>query len=250
MKDLGSLHHFLGVKIKLVRMICIGQPLYVEKILQRFGMEDSKPVGSPLNPDVKLVASDDCKDSCNQKLYQAGVGSLLYVATKTRLDLACAASFVARLCVKPSNEHWTALKTVLRYLNGTLELGLLYKGDTATDIERYSDADWAGDVRDRISMSAYVLLLEGAAVSWKSCKQNCVALSTAESEYIALCAVSPEAVWLQQLKGNLLNKTVCKTIIFEDNQSAICLTKNQQAQSTYGTAQAQRRTRPHESICS
>ena len=231
MKDLGSLHHFLGVKIiqdKLSKMIWIGQPMYIEKILQRFEMEDSKPVGSPLNPDVKLVASEDCKDPRNQQLYQAVVGSLLYVATKTRPDLACAVSFVARFCAKPSNEHWTAVKRILRYLNGTRELGLLYKGDTATDIEGYCDADWAGDVKDRKSMSGYVFLLGGAAVSWKSCKQNCVALSTAESEYIALCAASQEAVWLQQLMGDLLSKTVHKTIIFEDNQSAICLTKNQQ----------------------
>ena len=67
---------------------------------------------------------------------------------------------------------------------------MLYKGDTATDIEGNSDADWVGDVRDRKSMSGYVFLLGGATVSWKNCKQNCVAMSTTESEYIALCAAS------------------------------------------------------------
>ena len=110
MKDLGSLHHFLGVNIiqdKLARMIWISQPMYIEKILQRFEMEDSKPVGSPLNPDVKLVASEDCKDSRNQHLCQAVVGSLLYIAI---MDLACAVSFVAWFCAKRSNEHWTAVK--------------------------------------------------------------------------------------------------------------------------------------------
>jgi len=71
-------------------------------------------------------------------LHQAVVGSLLYVATKTRPDLACAVSFVAWLCTKPSNEHRTAVKRILRYLNGTRELGL---GNIATDIEGYSDAD-------------------------------------------------------------------------------------------------------------
>jgi len=74
MKDFRSLHHFLGVKIiqdKLARMIWIGQLMYIEKILHRFEMEDSKPVGSPLHPDVKLVASEDCKDSRNQQFLAA-----------------------------------------------------------------------------------------------------------------------------------------------------------------------------------
>ena len=92
----------------------------------------------------------------------------------------------------------------------------------------YSDADWAGDVADRKSTSGYVFLFGGAAISWKSSKQTCVALSTAEAEYIALSAASQEAVWLQQLFSDLLNEKVQETVIFEDNQSAICLAKSQQ----------------------
>ena len=69
--------------------------------------------------------------------------------------------------------------------------------------------------------------LGGAVISWKSSKQTCVALSTAEAEYVALATASQEAIWLQQLMGDLLNESIRETTILEDNQSAICLAKNQ-----------------------
>ena len=93
-------------------------------------------------------------------------------------------------------QHWTAIKRILRYLKGTSNFGLQYNFDSP-DCAGYSDADWAGDVGDRKSTSGYVFLLGGAAISWKSSKQSCVALSTAEAEYVALSAAAQEAIWLQ-----------------------------------------------------
>ena len=113
-------------------------------------------------------------------------------------------------------------------MKGTSNLGLIYREDTPVVLTGYSDADRAGDVGDRKSTSGYVFLLGGAAISWKSSKQTCVALSTAEAEYVALSAAAQEALWLQQLTSNLLNKSFRETTILEDNQSAICLAKNQQ----------------------
>ena len=232
MKDLGLLHHFLGVTViqdQLSESIWIGQPAYTEKVLHRFDMHNSKPVGSPVNPDVKLSACENPDDVYDQKLYQAVVGSLLYLSTKTRPDIAFAVSIAARFCASPTKEHWTAVKRILRYLNGTQQFGLLYKANTSSESEiaGFSDSDWAGDVGDRKSTSGYVFLLGGAAVSWKSTKQTTVALSTAEAEYIALSSASQEAIWLQQLISDLSKKALRKMIIYEDNQSTICLAKNQ-----------------------
>ena len=230
MKDLRPLHHFLGVKIiqdQLTGMIWMGQPSYVEKILQKFDMHNSKPVGSPMNPDVKLVPCENPDDVCNQQMYQAVVGSLLYLSNKTRPDIAYAVSSVARYCSKPTRNHWTAAKRILRYLKGTHDYGLLYQKKSSVELLGYSGADWAGDVGDRKSTSGYVFFLGGAAVSWKSCKQTSVALSTAEAEYIALSGAFQEAMWFQQLIADVLNKRVQETTIFEDNQSTICLAKNQ-----------------------
>ena len=110
----------------------------------------------------------------------------------------------------------------MRYLKGTSNFGLQYNFDSP-DCVGYSDADWAGDVGDRKSTSGYVFLLGGAAISWKSSKQSCVALSTAEAEYVVLSAAAQEAIWLQQLISDLEN--IQETIIL---QSAICLAKYQQ----------------------
>jgi hypothetical protein len=116
----------------------------------------------------------------------------------------------------------------LKYLKGTSSLGLLYRNNAPAEITGYSDADWAGDVGDRKSTSGYAFLLRGAAISWKSNKQTCVALLTAEAEYVALSTAAQEAVWLQQLVSDLINESIQETTILEDNQSAIYLAKNQQ----------------------
>ena len=92
----------------------------------------------------------------------------------------------------------------------------------------FSDADWAGDINDRKSTSGYLFQLSGGAVTWKSKKQGCVALSTAEAEYIALSSAAQESVWLRQLTTELGSSPKTPTTIFEDNQSAIAMTKNPQ----------------------
>ena len=111
----------------------------------------------------------------------------------------------------------------MRYLRGTRNYGLLYSKDGSKDILGYSDADWAGDVNDRKSTSGYLYLISGAAVSWRSKKQTCVALSTAEAEYMALASAAQEAMWMRQLMTDLKNRPTRATIIYEDNQSTICM---------------------------
>ena len=217
MKDLGPLHSFLGVKIvqdEASGSVWMGQPLYTEKLLMKHGMAECKAMSTPANPDVKLVPCTNPDDVCDQQAYQAIIGSLLYLSTKTRPDIAYAVGYVARFSAKPTKEHWTAVKRVLRYLKGTSKFGLLYKGKSSSNMIGYSDADWAGDIGDRRSTSGYVFLLGGAAISWKSSKHTCVALSTSEAEYIALSAASQEAVWLQQLYSDLLNEKIQETVSF------------------------------------
>ena len=141
--------------------IWIGQPSYIDKILYSLDMHESKPVGYPVNCDVKLVPCDNPEDVYNQHTYQAVVGSLLYLSTKTRPDIAFAVSCVARFCANPPKDHWTAVKRILCYLNGSRQLGLLYRADASNVIVGYSDTDWAGNVGDRKSTSGYVFLLRG-----------------------------------------------------------------------------------------
>ena len=121
-KNLRPLHHFLGVKViqdQLSESIWIGQPMYTEKVLHRFDMHNSKPVGSAINPDVKLTACKNSDDVCSQEMYQTVVGSLLYLSTKTRPDIAFSVTSVAHFCASSTKEHWIAVKRILRYLNSS-----------------------------------------------------------------------------------------------------------------------------------
>ena len=122
-----------------------------------------------------------------------------------------------------------AVKRIFRYLRGTSRFGLLYSKGTETDtLIGYSDADWGGNCNDYKSTSGYLFLIGGTAVTWKSKKQSCVALSTAEAEYMALSSAAQEAIWMRELNSDLKNKPSQPTLIYEDNQSAISIAKNPQ----------------------
>ena len=168
------------------------------------------------------IEDDDIVD---QGLYQSAVGSLLFV---TRPDITYAVGNVAKFCANPNKHHWTAVKRIMRYLKGKVHVGLLYSRYGSKECIGYSDADWAGDLDDRKSTSGYMFQVSGAAVSWRSKKQTCVALSTAEAEYMALVSAAQEAIWMRQLATDLGSNPTGATVIFEDNQSAIRMAKNPQ----------------------
>ncbi|CAB4003970.1 Hypothetical predicted protein [Paramuricea clavata] len=115
--------------------------------------------------------------------------------------------------------------SVFRYLKGTAQLRLQYQ-ETDANVEGYSDADWASDSDDRRSTSGNVFVMSGGAISWASKKQPTVALSTSESEYIALCFATQEAVWLRQLMKDLQMECTTATTIYEDNQGDIAMSRN------------------------
>ena len=230
-KDMGKLHHFLGMSVdqnEKNKTVWIGHPSYIENLLRKFGMQDCTPVNTPVDVGSKLETTTDEEECADQQQYQSAIGSLMYLAVSTRPDIAYAVGNLAKFTSKPSTKHWTALKRVLRYLKGTIKHGILYSQKNSGECVGYSDADWAGDINDRKSTSGYIFQISGAAVTWRSKKQGCVALSTAEAEYVALCSAGQEAVWLRRLTSELGSPPKAATTIYEDNQSAIAMTKNPQ----------------------
>ena len=230
-KDMGELKYFLGVAVDQETnpdCIWIGQPAYTQRVLDKFGMDQAKPVSTPVDASAKLVKTGEDEETIDQLKYQSAVGSLLYLSMWTRPDITYAVGNAAKFCSNPSKEHWTAVKRIMRYLKGTIDYGLCYDRSSPGECVRYSDADWAGDLKDRKSTSGYLFQICGTAVSWRSKKQTCVALSTAEAEYMALASAAQEAIWLQHLVGDLGNKPVDPMVLYEDNQSAICMSKNPQ----------------------
>ncbi len=152
----------------------------------------------------------------------------MYGMVCSRPDLAYAVSIVSRFMANPGQAHWEALKWVLRYLNGSLKGGLKYTRATQGEdaLEGYVDADYAGNVDTRKSLSGFVFTLFGTAISWKANQQSVVALSTTQAEYIALVEGVKEAIWLKGMIGELGITQECVKVHC-DSQSAIHLANHQ-----------------------
>ncbi|KAF5936768.1 hypothetical protein HYC85_024274 [Camellia sinensis] len=146
----------------------------------------------------------------------------MYLMNCTRPDIVYAVSKLSRYTSNPGVEHWKAIIRVLRYLRFTHNIGLHYTRYPAV-LEGYCDANWISDTRDSKSTSGYVITLGGAAVSWKSSKQTCIARSTMESEFIALDKAEEEAEWLRHFLEDIpiWPKPVPAICIHCDSQSAI-----------------------------
>ncbi|KAK2447548.1 secreted RxLR effector protein [Trifolium repens] len=236
MKDLGNAKKILGMDIVRDRskgVLFLSQHDYLKKVVERFRMSDSKVVNTPLGHHSKLSVkqcpqSEDEKKKMEGTPYASGVGSIMYGMVCSRPDLSYAISVVSRFMANPGQVHWQALKWVLRYLNGTLKGGLKYtRTDPGRDaLEGYVDADYAGNVDTRKSLSGFVFTLFGTAVTWKANQQSVVALSTTQAEYIALVEGVKEAIWLKGMIGEMGISQGCVKIHC-DSQSAIHLANHQ-----------------------
>lgn len=231
MKDMGPLHHFLGMKVlqdEENKEVCIGQERYINDILRTYGMENCKPAPTPMDPGLKLANANADDTVVDPVAYQSAVGSLLYLSIASRPDIAFAVGCAARYTSKPTSVHWALVKRIMRYLKGSIDIGLKYQGagSEGETMTAFCDADWAGDLDHRKSTSGYVLMLSNGAVSWKSKKQTVVALSTAEAEYVALSSATQEVSWMRKLLADLGENTGVPTTIHEDNQSAMAIASN------------------------
>jgi hypothetical protein len=231
MKDLGRLSYFLGIDFEqhdgVVKM---NQKRYLCKVLERFQMQDCKPRSTPCEP--KPESADLGNEPIEPRKFREAVGSLVYAMTCTRPDLCWIVTKLSQYLTKPLSMHWVMVKHVLRYLKGTLDFELCYrKCETEGGLRLigYSDADWASSVEDRRSTTGYCFALNeaGPLVSWKSRKQQTVALSSCEAEYMALAAAVQEGLYLTQLLKDFSMGYKCSPVrILEDNQGTIALAKN------------------------
>lgn len=231
MKDLGETRYILGMEVirnRAERTLELRQTGYVQRVLERFGMEQARPVATPAEGSLARSESGGKPELRGEFLQM--VGAELHATRWTRPDGSFAVHELSRHMSAVEQEHVVAAKRVLRYLRGTSELGIKYGGmtgsDAGTKLVGYCDSDWAGDVSTRRSTTGYVFMLGGAAVSWESRLQPTVALSSSEAEYMALSAAVQEALHLRQLLKDLGFEQRGATPIKEDNQACIALSKN------------------------
>ncbi|GJZ50389.1 hypothetical protein Tco_0604579 [Tanacetum coccineum] len=175
-------------------------------------MENSKKGNLPLHHGIKISSdlcpkTDDELDKMSRVPYASAIGSIMYAMTCTRPDVSFALSMVSRHQQNPSEGHWTAVKNILKYLRNTKDRFLVYGGEKELRVTGYCDASWQTDKDDSKSQSGWI--------------------SKAESEYIAACEASKEAIWMKNFIGDLgVVPTVQDPIeIFCDNESAVALTK-------------------------
>src|SRR5579859_1528139 len=229
MKDVGELTFFLSIQVdrdRTNKTITIRQDGYVNMILKKFQMLDAKPVSIPIPHGAKLIKLDTQEESSiDPKIYQSKVGSLMYAMLCTRPDLTYAVSQISQFNKHPSEEHDTATNHIFKYLRGTSNLGIMFDGKVGLEMRAYSDANWGGEVY-RKSVGGYLFCLAGGAVSWAAKKQPTVALSSMESEYMALTQAAKESIWIQRLIEELGIPIANVNVIYADNQGSIALAKN------------------------
>ena len=228
MKDLGKLSHFLGIDFEQGDgFVKVNQKEYLHKVLERFGMSDCKPRSTP--SELK-VESNGNEEPVDPRIYREAIGCLIYAMICTRPDICWIVTKLSQYLSKPLKEHWVAVKHVLRYLKYTLDYELCYrKCSDGLTLIGYSDADWASSTDDRRSITGYCFSLTktGPLISWKSRKQRTVALSSCEAEYMALSATIQEGLHLTQLLKDIdCGHQFGPTVVYDDNQGAIALSKN------------------------
>ena len=199
-----------------------------------FNMDSSITRIIPLDPNGRLSkqmapTTEEEKEEMQQVPYREAVGSLMYVTTTFRPDIAYAVSQVAQFCENPGRPHWTAVKRIMAYLKGTLNHGIVFgkkEEEEALQLYGYTDADYAGDLDHRRSTTGYIYKLNGGPVAWCSRRQQCTAMSTTEAEYVAASETAKEATWLRRILNDVGTPQINPTLIKCDNQSAISLITN------------------------
>ena len=198
-------------------------------------MHETKSVSIPLAAHFKLSklqmpSSESERREMSSIPYANIVGSIMYIMICTRPNVAHAISVASRYMSNHGKEHWNALKWILKYLKGSVDVGLHFggggwsRGDVA--LRGYCDSDYAANLDNMKSQSGYIFTLYGTTISWKPNLQSVVALSTTEAEYISLTEAAKEALWLQGILQDFDIQQDGVEILCDSN-STICLAKHQ-----------------------
>ena len=234
MKDLGPISWFLGIEFEHEKdSISMGQAQYINKLLKKFNMESCKPKQTACDMNINKLLSQTHDDTgsvkTNPKQYREIVGSLIYIMTATRSDLCFVVTKLSQYLSMPRDRHMIVAKHVLRYLKATIQQKLTFwKSVDNLSLSSFCDSDW-GSSEDRKSITGYCFTLsrEVPLISWKSKKQQSVALSSCEAECMALSSATQEGKFLLALINDMnIDLHVHDFTLNCDNQGAIALSKN------------------------
>ena len=233
--DEGPVTQYLGCQLirdRKNRTSQLVQTAYTERLLHTFGMWDNvHTVATPMEPGTRLVKAD-CPLTPNlvlQRRYRSIVGSIGYLVQMTRCDLAFAYGQLSQFLHNPGLVHMAAAERALAYVRGTADWGLTYYdlgADKRNVLTGWVDSDFASDSDTRRSVTGYVMSLNGAPISWRSCRQGGVTLSSSEAEYVAASAVAQENAYLRSLLSGFDRPPLGPTCVWEDNAACILMSEN------------------------
>ena len=225
LKDLGTLSYFLGVEVvPTATGLFLSQRKYILDLLDRMGMSDAKAAPTPMVV-TQTLSSHSGTPLEVPKDYRAAVGTLQYL-TLTRPDVAFTVNRLSQFMARPTTDHWSALKRLLRYLCGTLDKGLTIARNSPLRLHAFSDADWAGDKDDYVSTMGHIVFLGTTPLTWCSKKQKSIARSSTEAEYRAVAATTAELLGIRNLLTELGVSISHTPVIYCDNLSATHLSAN------------------------
>ncbi|EGD76396.1 hypothetical protein PTSG_12601 [Salpingoeca rosetta] len=228
-EDLGPLTWYLGLHLTSPAdgVLHIAQTQAINDIVNDYNLAAAASVSTPMR--VGIDASSISEQPDRRLPFRNLVGSLLYLANRTRPDVSFACGLLCRYMDRYTTVHWQAAKHVVRYLKATSEHGLLFKRRSGTrkdqplDLVCYSDASFGTDQLTGRSTTGFTCYINGCLVSWSSRLQPTVALSTAEAEYMAISAAAQDVVFLRQLLMDLDEPEAGATKMLTDNQAAIAI---------------------------
>ena len=236
MKDLGEAVYILGINIyrdRSQRLLGLSQSGYIDKLLKKFSMQDSKRGFLPMSHGIKLSKSQcpttkDERECMDEIPYASAIGSIMYAMLYTRIDVSYALSMTSRFQSNPGECQCITVKNILKYLRRTKDIFLIYSGQEGKlVISGYTDAGFQYDLYDFRSQSGFVFCLNGGAVSWRSSKQDIVADSTTEAQYIVASDAAKEAVWIKNFVFRLgVVPSITNPVdVYCDNNEAIAQAK-------------------------
>ncbi|XP_057522461.1 uncharacterized mitochondrial protein AtMg00810-like [Amaranthus tricolor] len=225
MKDLGLLHYFLGIKVtRTTDGLFLSLGKYATDIIERAGMSSCKPSHTPVDTAHKL---DICSSSpvSDPTLYRCLVGALQYL-TFTRQDIFYAVQQICLHMHDPRKYHFHVLKRIIRYVQGTIQLGLHLIATVSSSLVWITDVDWAGCPDTRRSTSGYCVYLGDNLISWSAKRPSTVSRFSTEAEYRDVANVVAETCWLRNLLLELHSHIPKATLVYCDNVNAIYLSGN------------------------
>ncbi|KAD7117108.1 hypothetical protein E3N88_04376 [Mikania micrantha] len=225
MSDLGLLAYYLGIEVtQSGGEISIKQSAYINKILKDAKMFDCNDTKIPMDPGTKLTKTEG-GISVNATEYRSIIGCLRYLL-HTRPDLSYYVGLLSRFMQEPKEHHLKAIKQVLRYIKGTQYLVITYYRVGGCKITGYSDSSYGVNTEEGKGTTGIIFYFGNSPITWCTQKQQTVALSSCESEFMAATAASCQALWLKRLLAALTGMKEEKITLLVDNKSAIALMKN------------------------